>query len=101
MHHSEPVPSAIERYQTEAIRILTVLNTALEGKEYLVGGKCTAADLEFLTWLAALLWVFGDELSSMDFATTHPNYHAWFERLMARESVQKVFSDKKKAKGDA
>jgi len=80
---------------------LTVLNSALEGKEYLVGGKCTAADLAFLTWLAALSWIFGDELSSMDFATTHPNYHAWIERLMARESVQKVFSDQKKSNVEA
>lgn len=48
--HPEKVPSAIERYRNEVIRILGVLNTALEGKTWLVGDKCTFADLAFMPW---------------------------------------------------
>lgn len=31
-------------------RVTMVLNNVLEGKEYLVGDKCTYADLSFVTW---------------------------------------------------
>jgi len=34
----------------EIKRVTMVLNNALEGKEYLVGDKCTYADLSFVTW---------------------------------------------------
>jgi glutathione S-transferase len=87
----------IERYRKEVIRIMTVLNASLEGKEYLVGNKCTAADLAFMTWGATVPVLLGDSFPSMNFAVTHPNSHAWIRRMMARESVQKVFADKKKA----
>ncbi len=43
--HHEQLPSAQERYKNEIKRVLGVLNKALEGKEYLVGDKCTIADL--------------------------------------------------------
>lgn len=48
-HHGK-LPSAIKRYQDQVIRVFYVLNLALEGKEYLVGDKCTIADLAFVTW---------------------------------------------------
>jgi glutathione S-transferase len=78
-----------------------VLNATLEGKEYLVGNKCTAADLAFMTWGAMVPMLLGDSFPSVKFAVTHPNSHAWIRRMMARESVQKVFADKKKAMGES
>ncbi|GAM34916.1 glutathione S-transferase [Talaromyces pinophilus] len=44
------MPSAIDHNKNEIQRILGVLNTALEGKDCLVGDKCTFADLSFLPW---------------------------------------------------
>jgi glutathione S-transferase len=44
------LPSAISRYRKEVRRVLGVLNTALEGKKYLVGDKATIADLAFVPW---------------------------------------------------
>ncbi|KUL82823.1 hypothetical protein ZTR_09611 [Talaromyces verruculosus] len=48
--HPEKIPSAIDRYKNEIQRILGVLNTALEGKDCLVGDMCTFADLSVLPW---------------------------------------------------
>jgi glutathione S-transferase len=48
--HVEKLPSAISRYRKEVRRVLGVLNTALEGKKYLVGDKLTIADLAFAPW---------------------------------------------------
>lgn len=37
--HPEQVPSAIERYEKEILRVVSVLDGLLEGKKFLVGGK--------------------------------------------------------------
>ena len=47
-YHPEKIPSAIERYQKETQRVLTVLDGVLATREWLVGGKCTVADLSFI-----------------------------------------------------
>ena len=52
--HPNKVPSAIERYQKETVRVLTVLDGVLATREWLVGGKMTAADLAFYQWNAAV-----------------------------------------------
>lgn len=38
-YHSEQVQSAKDRYTEQTIRVFSVLNNILEGKEYLVGNK--------------------------------------------------------------
>jgi glutathione S-transferase len=48
--HLDKLPSIISRYRNEVRRVLGVLNTALEGKRYLVGDKVTIADLSFVPW---------------------------------------------------
>lgn len=48
--HPEKVPSAIDRYVRQCERILGVLDGALEGKTWLVGDKCSYADLSFFMW---------------------------------------------------
>ncbi|KAL4923849.1 uncharacterized protein BDV17DRAFT_301396 [Aspergillus undulatus] len=63
----EKIPSAIKRYTNEAHRILGVLNTALEGRTWLVGDRCTFADLAFLPWnerMNLFLFVPRDEILS-------------------------------------
>ncbi|KAL4252417.1 Glutathione transferase family protein [Abortiporus biennis] len=49
-NHPEKLQSAIDRYKNEIIRVLSVLETILADKEWLVGGKPTIADLSFITW---------------------------------------------------
>lgn len=50
--HPEKIQSAIDRYVTEIFRVLGVLDTALRRNNtgWLVGEKCTYADLSFVTW---------------------------------------------------
>ncbi|OBZ71432.1 hypothetical protein A0H81_08375 [Grifola frondosa] len=49
MHaHPEKIPSAIVRYQKETLRVLSVLEDVLSKQEWLVGGRCTVADLSFI-----------------------------------------------------
>ncbi|KAI9842847.1 MAG: glutathione S- transferase, nitrogen catabolite repression regulator [Sclerophora amabilis] len=95
--HEEKVPSAVTRYNNEIKRVVRVLDRALEGKEYLVGGRVSFADLAFLTWQMILPFAMGDAM--FDAAKEYPNYHAWNERLMARPAVKKVVEDKQKATG--
>ena len=47
-YHPEKIPSAIERYQNEMRRVLSVLESVLSKQEWLVGEKCTIADLSFV-----------------------------------------------------
>ena len=90
-YHPEKIASAQERYVNEVKRIMSVLNTALEGKEWLVGDKCTYADLAFVSWDAMLPVSLGDYYKTIDFETV-PHYRAWYERLRARKSVETVLA---------
>src|SRR5437762_2820415 len=42
--------SAIVRYRKEIERVMGVLDITLEGRQWLVGDKCTFADLDFFDW---------------------------------------------------
>jgi glutathione S-transferase len=76
--HSVKLPSAIERYNAELKRVLSVLEMLLEGKEWLVGDKVTYADLSFATW--------NDRIDSLilcareDKFKGFPNVQAWHAR---------------------
>jgi glutathione S-transferase len=48
---AKPNPEARQRYVDESIRVLRVLDGELEAKAWLVGGKCTAADLVFVPYM--------------------------------------------------
>ena len=52
-YHPEKIPSAIERYQKEILRVLGVLESVLSKQEWLVGGKLTIADLSFIPYVSA------------------------------------------------
>ncbi|GAQ91203.1 glutathione S-transferase [Klebsormidium nitens] len=80
----EDVPYAKERYLTEAKRLLTVLDKALEGKEYLVGDY-SIADICCVTWVKGLSFYDKAVLDIDDY----PNSKAWVERIFARPQVQK------------
>ncbi|OBT97632.1 glutathione S- transferase, nitrogen catabolite repression regulator [Pseudogymnoascus verrucosus] len=93
--HQEKLPSAIERYTKEVHRILGVLNNALQGKIWLVGDKCTFADLAFLPWNArldaTLLTPPGE-----DTLKQYPNVQIWHNRMLGRDSWKKVMTTRDK-----
>jgi glutathione S-transferase len=91
--HHEKLPSAIERYTNEIIRVTGVIDTHLKtkGTEYLVGDKITYADLMFVPWYDVVqVWMKNIDLSKFD------AYTAWVARLQARPSAKKFASDREK-----
>jgi glutathione S-transferase len=96
--HSEQLPTAISRYNNEVRRILGVLEGALEGKQWLIGNKCTFADLSFAPWndrVDTLLMVSAEQKFE-DF----PNTKAWHERITARPSWKKAMKTRAKLMDD-
>jgi len=91
MNHPEKIPSAIDRYINEVKRVSGVLDGHLKDREYLVGDKCTYADLAFITWQIGSKKLVGE----FDWETEFPHMSAWLERLTKREGVSKVLTEKK------
>lgn len=85
---TEQVPYAIERYQNETRRLYGVLEKHLRdaGSEYLVGDKCTVADISHWGWVALAKWSLGGEGDPLD---EFPGLKAWEERMFQREGVQR------------
>lgn len=78
----EKIPYGMQRYTGETERLVGVLNTALEGTDYLVGNKYSIADIASYGWINILRFS-GVELDNF------PNVKAWWERISARPAVQK------------
>ncbi|KAK3939573.1 glutathione S-transferase [Diplogelasinospora grovesii] len=80
----EKIQYAIDRYQNETRRLYRVMDTHLQkaGSEYLVGNKCTIADLSCWGWVASHHWA---GVSIDDF----PHLNAWLERMLKRPGVEK------------
>ncbi len=84
--HSEPIQYAIERFVGEAMRITGVLNTGLEGREYLAG-EYSIADIATYPWIAAAWGPFSAMMPEKTGAMT--NVKAWIDRVAGREAVQR------------
>ncbi|CEJ87004.1 hypothetical protein VHEMI04271 [[Torrubiella] hemipterigena] len=91
-YHPEQVPSAQKRYIGEIERVWGVLDASLKDKEYLVGDKCTYADIAFLPWEFGVHNFIGEQVKHIDVETKYPNYWAWYQRLVNRESAKKVYA---------
>ena len=90
----EKIQPAIERYQNEGRRLLTVLDNALEGRDYLVGkdrGDYSIADI------ANWCWAHTHEWSGIDIDGLN-NLKGWIERIKARPAVQKGIDTPPRAK---
>ena len=72
-YHPEQVPSAIERYRKETLRVISVLESVLSKQEWLVGGKPTIADFSFITWNNVAL-----SFTLKDYADVQKEYPAFF-----------------------
>ncbi|PCH41974.1 glutathione S-transferase C-terminal-like protein [Wolfiporia cocos MD-104 SS10] len=92
VYHSEKVPSAIERYQKETLRVLSVLESVLSQQEWLVGGKCSVADISFVSWNNSAFGVIVADIDGFDLAKEYPAVHAWHQKLMARDAIKSVWA---------
>ena len=71
------------RFRTEVRRLYGVLNTRLEGRDYICD-TYSIADMACWPWASRYEW---QQIDLADF----PNVRAWYQRLLAREAVQKGY----------
>lgn len=77
----EKIPAAIERYQTESKRLLSVLNNQLSDNEYLAG-EYSIADMANWAWAKTYAWS-GVEIEDL------PHLQRWLDQINERPAVQK------------
>lgn len=75
------VPYALERYNTEALRLWGVLNKRLSERDYIVG-ELSIADFAIYPWAARHEW------QKIDLAE-FPQVHSWMRRMESLPAVQK------------
>ncbi|PYI01804.1 glutathione S-transferase, partial [Aspergillus sclerotiicarbonarius CBS 121057] len=89
--YGESPESAKVRYGAEVKRIVGVLNTILSERDWLVGDKCTYADLAFVMWNLQIEFFMagrtGEEAWRKDEV---PFFTRWQERMLEREAVKMV-----------
>ena len=77
----EKIPYAIDRYQAETKRLYRVLDTELQGRDFLCGDY-SIADIANWTWVSLHDWA-GVSIDDL------PALQAWVERIRARPAVQR------------
>lgn len=72
---------AVERYTTEAKRLLGVVDRRLEGRTFLVGETYTIADMATAPWVRAIEFYEGED--ALDYAS-FANVEPWVKRCLER-----------------
>ena len=81
--HSYPV----ERYTTEAKRLLTVIDKQLATYKFIAGEELSIADFSIFPWIIGLESFYkATEILELN---THKNITAWVQKIQAREKVQR------------
>jgi GSH-dependent disulfide-bond oxidoreductase len=77
----------LERYVAESRRLLGVVETRLEGRQWIMDDEYSIADISMLGWVRNLIGFYGaGELVEFDRFRQVP---AWLERSLARPAVQR------------
>ena len=74
---------AEERFSAEVKRLYAVLDKQLEGRDHICG-EYSIADMACWPWVSRYEWQQID-------LTDYPNVRAWYQRLRARDAVQKGY----------
>ncbi|KAI1104730.1 glutathione transferase [Jackrogersella minutella] len=99
IHVEQNLHTAIDRYGNEVKRIVGVvedtlrkqrqkLGLASEDPVWLVGDKCTYADLSFISWNLTLGALFPG--GTVDVEKEFPEYHRWHTNMTKRPATKKV-----------
>ena len=91
--HSEPVPSAVERYVKEINRVTSVMEGHLKTQKekygteepWFVGNKYSYVDLAFAPWQQCAFILMSKEEYEEE---KYPLVHAWMDRLRARPAIK-------------
>ena len=94
----EELPLPIDRYAKEVNRVTAVLEGVLgkqkDGEAWLVGGRCSYADISFLSWQSSIAQVIKKEEYDVD---NYPHVKSWLARMLEREGTRKGYETKQKA----
>jgi len=82
----ERVPYAIQRFVTESVRIVGVLNVGLKNRDFLAG-EYSIADMATYPWVAAAWGPF--ESMMPDRVAAFGNVRRWLDTMGARPAVQR------------
>jgi len=83
-----------DRYAAESKRLLGVLETRLDGRDWIMGSDYSIADIALLGWVRNLIG-FYDAGALVDYASLK-NVPAWLERGLARPAVQRGLDSPKR-----
>ncbi len=81
------VPAAIERFTTEADRLLRVMDRRLGDMPYLAGEEYSIADIACYAWTLGATTSMGEALAGT--LTAVPHVRAWLDTVGARPAVQR------------
>lgn len=93
--HPEKIQSAIDRYTKEINRVSGVLDGHLAKQEkhgggpWLVGNKCTFADISFVTYQVSMGFMLSKDEYDVD---NYPVLKEWLGRLTSCDAVKKVLA---------
>ncbi|MGH1367125.1 MAG: glutathione binding-like protein [Maritimibacter sp.] len=77
-----------ERYRDESLRLLSVLETRLEGRAYVMGDEYTIADIALWPWIRSLVGFYeATELLGLD---KSPNIMRWYDACSKRPASEKA-----------
>ena len=82
----EKVDYGINRYQTETLRLLEVLEKRLEGRDFLMVEDYTIADIATFPWVGALDWGY-NAAELLQLKQNFPNVMAWYDRCRQRPAT--------------
>lgn len=77
----------LTRYVNESKRLLGVLETRLDGRDWIMGNEYSIADIAILGWVRNLIGFY--EAGDLVAYDTLKNVPAWLERGLARPAVQR------------
>jgi glutathione S-transferase len=87
--HPEKLPSAQKRYFDEIRRVSGVVSKHLETREWLVGDKCSYADIAFLPWFDLVSRRFKD---TVDILQEFPVLDAWLSKIKSRPAASNTLA---------
>lgn len=73
-------------------RIIGVLDESLENRQWLVGDKCTYADLSFVTW-AHVTKGLAVQVGKADLMKKYPRYASWLGAMESRQPVKECLDE--------
>ncbi|MGO1541638.1 MAG: glutathione binding-like protein [Luteimonas sp.] len=90
----EKIDYAVERYTNEVNRLLKVMDTRLDGRDFLVGSDYSIADMASFPWINAY------DSAPIDMAP-YPNVRRWQEAIAARPATERALALGKQVNPDA